>query len=76
MAKKITKGHPIGSERFQSISEDVFKIWNLYVKNIIFVCSLLTSSRTWYSDYCNGPGRYMSGELKPENINTEKAPTQ
>jgi hypothetical protein len=75
MAKKITKSYPIGSERFQSISKKVFEMWNLYVKNIIFACSLPTSTSTWYSNYCNRPSGYISRKLKSENINIEKAPT-
>jgi hypothetical protein len=51
-------------------------MWNLYVKNIIFAYSLPMSTSTWHSDHRNGPGGYMSGELKTENINKEKAPTQ
>jgi hypothetical protein len=50
--------------------------WNLYAKNITFACSLAMSTITWHSNHRNGPGGYMSGELKSENINTEKAPTQ
>jgi hypothetical protein len=76
MAKRITKCHLIGSEGFQSIWMNNFEIQNLYAKNIIFVCSLPTSTSTWCSDHCNGPGRYMSGELKSENIKYRKAPTQ
>jgi hypothetical protein len=76
MAERITKYHLIGSERFRSIWTNNFKIWNLYTKNIMFVCSLPTSTSTWHSDHRNGPGGYMSGELKLENINTEKAPTR
>jgi hypothetical protein len=53
-----------------------FKIRNLYAKNIMFVCSLPTSTSTWRSDHCIRPGGYMSGELKSENTNIEKAPTQ
>jgi hypothetical protein len=48
----------------------------LYAKNIMFACSLPMSTSTWHSDHHNGPGRYMSGELKTENINKEKAPTR
>jgi hypothetical protein len=76
MAEKITKDHAIGSERFWSIWVNEFKIWNLYAKNIMFVSSLPTSTSTWHSDHRNGPGGYMSGELKSENINTEKAPLE
>jgi hypothetical protein len=75
MAEKITKSYPIGLERFQSISGKVFKIWNVYAKNIIFACSLPTSTSTWHSDHRDGPSGYMSEELKSENINMEKAPT-
>jgi hypothetical protein len=75
-AEKITKSHPIGSERFRSIWTNKFKIRNLYVKHIIFACSLPTSTSTWRSDHRIRPGGYMSGELKSENINTEKAPTR
>jgi hypothetical protein len=53
-----------------------FKIWNLYAKNITFACSLPTSTSTWRSDHRIRPGGYMSGELKSENINMEKAPTR
>jgi hypothetical protein len=45
-----------------------FEIRNLYVKNIMFACSLPMSTSTWHSDHCNRPGGYMSGELKSENI--------
>jgi hypothetical protein len=76
MAKKTTESHPIGSERFRSVFEKVFKIWNLYAKNIIFAYSLLMSTSTWHSDHRNGPSGYMSGELKSENINMERAPTR
>jgi hypothetical protein len=76
MAKKITKSHPIGSEQFQSIWTNKFKIRNLYAKNITFACSLPTSTSTWRSDHRIWPGGYMSGELKSENINMEKAPTR
>jgi hypothetical protein len=76
MAKKITKSHPIGSERFQIIWVNNLKIQNVYVKNIMFVYSLPMSTSTWRSDYHIGPGGYMSGELKLENINMENAPTQ
>jgi hypothetical protein len=48
----------------------------MYAKNITFACSLPTSTSTWRSDHRIGPGGYMSGELKSENINTEKAPTR
>jgi hypothetical protein len=76
MAERITKCYLIGLERFQSIWINNFEIWNLYVKNIMFVYSLPTSTSTWHSDHCNGPGGYMSGELKSENIKYRKAPTQ
>jgi hypothetical protein len=76
MAEKITKSHTIGSERFRSIWANNFEIQNLYVKTITFACSLPTSTSTWCSDHHIGPGGYMSGELKLENIHTEKAPTQ
>jgi hypothetical protein len=75
-ADKITKSHPIGSEQFQSIWTNNFKIRNLYAKNIMVACSLLTSTSTWHSDHHIRPGGYMSGELKSGNINTERAPTQ
>jgi hypothetical protein len=74
MAKRITKCHPIGLERFQSIWMNNFEIWNLYVKNIMFVYSLPMSTSTWLSDHYNGPGGYMSGELKSENIKYRKSP--
>jgi hypothetical protein len=76
MAEKITKSHPIGSEQFRSIWTNKFKIRILYVKNITFACSLPTSTSTWRSDHRIRPGGYMSGELKSENINMEKSPTQ
>jgi hypothetical protein len=75
-AERIMKYHPIGSEGFWSIWMNNFKIRNLYVKNIMFVCSLPTSTSTWHSDYRNRPGGYMSGELKSENIKYRKAPTR
>jgi hypothetical protein len=52
-----------------------FEIRNLYAKNIMFACSLPMSTSTWRSDHRNGPGGYMSGELKSENIKYRKAPT-
>jgi hypothetical protein len=52
------------------------KMWNLYGKNIMFAYSLPISTSTGHSDHCNGPGGYMSGELKSENINENKAPTR
>jgi hypothetical protein len=61
---------------FWSVCTNKFEIWNLYVKNIIFICSLPMLTSTWHSEYCNGPGGYMSGELKSENIKYQKAPTQ
>jgi hypothetical protein len=76
MAERITNGHPIGSEWFRSICMNKFEIQNVYAKNIIFACSLPTSTSTWHSDHRNIPGGYMSGELKSENINMEKAPTR
>jgi hypothetical protein len=76
MAERITKCHPIGLEEFRSVWTNNFKIWNLYTKNIMFACSLPMSTSTWHSDHCNGPGGYMSGELKSENIKYRKAPTQ
>jgi hypothetical protein len=76
MAKRITKCHPIGSEESWSVWINNFKIWNLYAKNIMFVCSLPTSTSTWHSNHYNGPGGYMSGELKSENIKYQRAPTQ
>jgi hypothetical protein len=76
MAEKITKYHPIGSETFLSVCMNIFEIWSLYVKNITFAYSLLTLTSTWHSNHHNGPGGYMCGELKSENINTEKAPTR
>jgi hypothetical protein len=42
----------------------------------MFACSLPTSTSTWHSDHCSGPGGYMSGELKSENIRYRKAPTR
>jgi hypothetical protein len=39
MAEKITKSYPISLEGFWHDSEKSFlKIWNLYMKNIIFAC--------------------------------------
>jgi hypothetical protein len=60
---------------FGVILTEFFEIWHLYVKNIIFAYSLPMLTSTWYSDHRNGPGGYMSVELKSENINTEKAHT-
>jgi hypothetical protein len=57
------------------ILREFSEMWKLYVKNIMFVCSLPTLTSTWRSDHHNGPGGYMSGELKSENINKKKAPT-
>jgi hypothetical protein len=51
-----------------------FEIRNLYAKNIMFACSLPTSTSTWHSDHCNRPGGYMSGELKLESIKYRKSP--
>jgi hypothetical protein len=76
MAERITKYYLIGVEEFWSIWVNNFEIRNLYVKNIMFACSLPTSTSTWRSDHCNGPGGYMSGELKSENIKYRKAPTR
>jgi hypothetical protein len=42
----------------------------------MFACSVPTSTNTWRSDHRIRPGGYMSGELKSENINMEKAPTR
>jgi hypothetical protein len=75
-AEGITRGHLIGLGIFWSIYTDKFEIWNLYVKNNIFACSLPMSTSTWHSEYFNRPGGYMSGELKSENIKYQKAPTQ
>jgi hypothetical protein len=75
-AERITRGHPIGLGTFWSVCTDKFEIRNLYAKNIMFACSLPTSTSTWRSDHCNGPGGYMSGELKSENIKYRKAPTR
>jgi hypothetical protein len=75
MTEKITKSHPIGLERFQSDPREFSEMWSLYVKNIMFVYSLPISTSTWHSNHCNGPGGYMSRELKSENINKKKAPT-
>jgi hypothetical protein len=76
MAERITRHHPIGLGIVWSICSDKFEIQNLYVKNIMFAYSLPMSISTWYSNHCNGPGGYMSGELKSENIKYRKAPTQ
>jgi hypothetical protein len=76
MAESITQCHPVGLEGFWSIWMNNFEIWNLYVKHIMFACSLPTSTSTWRSDHRNGPGGYMSRELKSENIQYRKAPTQ
>jgi hypothetical protein len=75
-AERITKSYLIGSDRFWSICTDNFKMRNLYAKNILFACSLPTSTSTWHSEHRNGPGGYMSGELKSENIKYRTAPTQ
>jgi hypothetical protein len=61
---------------FRSILREFSEMWNLYAKNIMFACSLPTSTSTWHSDYHNRPGGYMSGELKSENVNKKKAPTR
>jgi hypothetical protein len=74
MAERITKCHPIGSEGFRSVWTNNFEIQNLYVKNIMFACSLPTSASTWRSDHRNRPGGYMSGELKSDNIKYQKSP--
>jgi hypothetical protein len=48
MAKRITRGHPIGLGMFWSVYTNTFEIWNLYAKNIIFAYSLPTlTSNTW-----------------------------
>jgi hypothetical protein len=73
--RRLPRRHLSSLERFWSICINSFKIQNLYVKNITFAYSLPMSTSTWHSNYCNGPDGYMSGELKSENINTEKAPT-
>jgi hypothetical protein len=54
---------------FGVVLRELFEIQNFYVENITFVCSLLMSTSTWHSNHHNGPGGYMSGELKSENIN-------
>jgi hypothetical protein len=61
---------------FGAILTEFSEMWNLYTKNIMFAYSLPTSTSTWHSDHYNGPGGYMSGELKSENINKKKAPTR
>jgi hypothetical protein len=61
---------------FGSICTDKIEIRNLYAKNIMFACSQPTSTSTWRSNHRNRPGRYMSGELKSENIKYRKAPTR
>jgi hypothetical protein len=76
MAERITKYHQIGSEESWSVWMNNFKIWNLYTKHIMFAYSLPTLTSTWHSNDCNGPGGYMSGELKSENIQYQRAPTQ
>jgi hypothetical protein len=76
MAERITRSHPIGVGMFWRVCTNKFEIQNLYAKNIMFVCSLPMSTSTQHSDYHNGPGGYMSGELKSENIKYQKAPTQ
>jgi hypothetical protein len=75
-AERITKGHPIGFGTFGSVCTGKIEIRNLYAKNIMFACSLPTSTSTWRSDHRNVPGGYMSGELKSENIKYQKAPTR
>jgi hypothetical protein len=61
---------------FRVILREFSKMCNLYAKNIMFAYSLPMSTSTWRSNHHNGPGVYMSGELKSENINKKKAPTQ
>jgi hypothetical protein len=61
---------------FGSVCSDKIEIWNLYMKNIMFACSLPMSTSTCHSDHRNGSGGYMSRELKSENIKYQKAPTQ
>jgi hypothetical protein len=73
IAERITRSHPISLGIFWSICTNTFEIWNLYGKNIMFVCSLPISTSTWHSKYCNGPGGYISGELKSENIKYQQA---
>jgi hypothetical protein len=74
MAERITRSYPIGLGIFWSICTDKFKIRNLYVKNIMFAYSLLTLTSTWRSDHHNGPGGYMSGQLKSEKYKISKSP--
>jgi hypothetical protein len=58
---------------FSVILREFSEMWNSYVKNIMFACSLPISTSTWHSNHHNGPSRYMSGELESENINIKKA---
>jgi hypothetical protein len=76
MAERITRSHLIGLGIFWSVCTDKFEIRKLYAKNIMFACSLPTSTSTWRSDHRNGPGGYMSRELKSENIKYRKVPTR
>jgi hypothetical protein len=68
IAERITRSYMIGLGIFWSICTNKLEIKNLYAKDIMFVCSLPTSTSTWYSNYHKGPGGYISGELKSENI--------
>jgi hypothetical protein len=76
MAERITRSNPIGLGMFWSICTNKFEIRNLYAKDIMFTCSLPMSTSTWRSQHRNGPGGYMSAELKSENIKYRKAPTR
>jgi hypothetical protein len=74
-AERITRGHPISLRASWSVCTAKFEIRNLYAKNIMFACSLPMSTSTWRSEHRNGPGGYMSGQLKSENRkNIEKPP--
>jgi hypothetical protein len=59
---------------FGAILREFSEMWNLYAKKIIVAYSLPISTSTWHSNHHNGPGGYMSGELKSENINKKKPP--
>jgi hypothetical protein len=46
MTEKMTKAQPIGLEGFANGSREFAEMWNVYVKNIIFACSVPMSTST------------------------------